>query len=42
MDLERLATINGTVSRAVTWENRDGRPGQGGRAASPLGPGRKG
>ena len=32
----------GVVSRSITHENRDGREGQGGQAASPLGPGRKG
>lgn len=30
------------VARAITWENRDGAPGGGGKAASGLGLGRKG
>lgn len=33
----------GVVSRAITWENRTGEPGEGGKAVHPgLGPGRKG
>jgi hypothetical protein len=40
----QLATIpDGVSSRAITWENRTGAPGQGGQAVQPdLGKGRKG
>jgi hypothetical protein len=37
-----LARITSGVSRAVTWENRTGEVGGGGRSASKLGVGRKG
>ncbi|MHC4079559.1 MAG: hypothetical protein ACYST0_14090 [Planctomycetota bacterium] len=36
-----LARITSGVSRAVTWENRTGEVGGGGRRASKLGVGRK-
>lgn len=40
---DNLPTIpNGVSSRAITWENRKGLPGQGGKAAGKLGVGRKG
>ena len=32
----------GMISRSISFENPTGKPGQGGQAASPLGPGRKG
>jgi hypothetical protein len=32
----------GMTSRSISFENPTGQPGQGGKAASPLGPGRKG
>ncbi|WP_207591162.1 DUF2961 domain-containing protein [Halomontanus rarus] len=40
--LERLARLSDEESRSITAENPDGQPGAGGRAASDLGPGRKG
>ncbi|MES1158743.1 MAG: glycoside hydrolase family 172 protein [Terricaulis silvestris] len=38
-DLDALRNVQ---SRSITFENPTGAPGQGGQAASPLGPGRKG
>ena len=40
--MKELYTRNSIVSRAVNAENRSGNPGEGGKAASDLGVGRKG
>lgn len=40
--LDNIFMIQNGASRAITWENRTGEKGEGGRAASDLGPSRKG
>ncbi len=42
LDTELPIIPPGVVSRAITWENRTGEAGAGGKSASDLGPGRKG